>query len=338
MSRLGWRVMSIPMDLSSNTWTAISQIGPKRFAHAVTNMLQNPGDKIAFVNSLSPRMASRATLRDRDISAVSKKWFGKDNFYARSAFVTMSLADQSLSYPVWLEVYNNNLNLGQEDAIHLADETVTQTFGSGAILDQAAIQRGGEFKKMWTTMYGWAGMMFNRAWLGGKIAGLEYDKKNYGTAAMVVGKTVLYTWILQSISENFWREFFRNTPDGEDEDKKRKRIIARTINQPLGYIPGLGSVTQNFIDKSLGKYSAGGSPLAAFGAIDDILTPFGEVIHSLWSGNELGDHFWEHTAKAGATVVGSPIVVNTLVFNFIDWLNDEGEFTWRDLLSRRTKS
>jgi hypothetical protein len=335
---LAYRLFSFPMDITGNIINTVWTIGPRRFSKAVSDFAVDPAAGIAFVQSKSERMRLRSTMRDRDLMEISKKWQGKDSAFKRYGFIIQSMADQALSYPLWMEVYKHSLEqYGDEKAKNMADEAVTRTMGSGSILDQAGGQRGSEAKKILSMYYSWLGNMFNKVWLEGKLAGLEYDKGNTSKAIQMMAKTTLFAWVLQGANEAFWREIIRNTPDGGDDEERKKRIWSRILVQPFSYIWVLNNFAGYGVDRALGRrYADTKIPLQ--GAAESIINPLADGARIAFTDKELDLKYFEEIARAGAIIGGYPQQINNLVFNFMDWLSGEGEITWRDIVARRTKT
>jgi hypothetical protein len=332
---MAYRLSSIPRDIPSNAINTIWEIGPKRFSRAMADFVLNPASTVAFVNSKSERMRRRATMRDRDFMDISRKWAGKDNAFMQFAFITQSLADQAFSYPLWAEVYKQSLDkYGEEKAKNIADEAVTLTMGSGSVLDQAAIQRGSEKKKLLTTFYSWLGAMFNRCWMRGKLAGLEYRKGNVGAAITIMARTALFGWVLQGMSEAFFRELLRNSRGDDDDEKKKIRMLSYFMQQPFSYIPGLNVLAGYGIERAFGGRGDTRIPLQS--AAESIINPIADGVKIAFTDKELDRRYFEEAARAGAIIAPYPQQINTWVFNFIDWMHDEGELSWRDILTRRT--
>lgn len=334
---LSYRAYSLPMDLVGNLINSSSEIGIKKTAVAIKDFALNPSEIKNFVDENSERMRYRSQLRDRDISDIAKKWAGKDSALHQFGFMLQSLADEAVSYPVWKIVYDDNLSKhGHDAARNLADEVVARTFGSGSILDQVGAQRGSEFKKVTSMYYSWLSMMFNRAWLSGKLAGLEYDKGNVGLALAGIAKVAFYSWILQGLNENIWREFFRNNQSDDDEEKK-KRFLSRFLQQPFSYVWLLRDIAGYGIDRATGRKSNIQLPLQQ--SIETLIKPIPDALGIMLSEDKEADkNFAESVARSSSILFAYPQTVNNLAFNFIDWLNDEGDLTWRDLISRRTKN
>lgn len=338
-STLAFRAFSLPMDYTGNIINALSEIGPKRLLTTMNEYRTGRSEIDEFAHDKSERMRHRATLRDRDIKDLSKNWQGKTSALNLYGFMFQRLADEAVSIPLWHEVYQHHVaEHGEKKAVDIADEAVVRTVGSGSALDQVGAQRGGEAKKVFSMFYSWSSMMFNRAWIDGKIAGLEYSQGNVGTAIGIIAKTAAYGWLAQSLNENFWRELVRNKKK-DDENAMAKRIAVRTVLQPFGYVWIGKDIASYVVDKATGSPNASYkfSPLES--AIQNTMAPFADAAHIAFSHNRHFDQkFSEEVARSASTFLGYPQAANSLVFNFMDFLNNNGELTWRDLLQRRTKN
>lgn len=336
---LGYRFPMVPLDLVGNVIRSSGEIGFKRTTTAIRDFLANPTETKQFVDELSPRMKQRATLRDRDISDISKKWSGKDSAVKQFAFMFQSFADEAISYPVWADVYKKAVSEhGHERAVNIADETIVRTFGSGSMLDRVGVQRGSEASKIMSMYYSFSSMMFNRAWLSGKLAGLEYNQGNVGGAIGIAAKAAFFAWGLEGLNEALYKEFIRNPISGQaDDDEQAKRISARLLTQPFSYVWGVRDIAAFGVERALGnktqKYRL--SPLES--TVETLLGTAGDTVNIAFSDRQVDDRYIENLARSSAIVLGYPQQANTLVFNLLDWAEGEGELTWRDALSRKTK-
>lgn len=335
IATLGLRPITAPIFLSSNAISAIKDLGPMGFGNAIKDFLSDRDANVQKVDALSARMTKRSTLRDRDLKDMDASLRGNARLMAHFMFFPHQKADQAITYPLWLHVYKNSIGEhGQQMAVDLADEAVTNLAGSGSVVDQAMIQRGSETKKIFSWWYSWAGTQFNRAWRDGKMAGLEYDKGNIGAALTILGTSAFFGWGLQGANEALWRELFRNSQN-QDDDKRDKRVGMRMAMQGVGYIPVVREIAQYGLEKTMGSQADLKLPFqASFEALTD---PFFEWAKERYTGKE-SPHFWEDTAKSAAILAKYPQYLNTLAFNFLDYVNDKGDFTWRDLFARRTNN
>jgi hypothetical protein len=336
---LGFRATTFPLRLAGDFSNAAWEIGPTRLAGAMKDYYLDPEQTKGWVDGKSPLMRSRAETRERDLMDLSKSLSGENGGdWRRHAFIVDTLADQVVAYPMWSEVYKSALaDHPEEKAVQLADDAVARSFGSGTILDQVGAQRGSELKKLTSMYYSWTSMMFNRAWLDGKIAGLEYNEGNRGKAAGIVAKTVFYSWLFPALYENLVREAFRNSQT--DDDKARtKRMVARTLELPFGYMPVVRDIAAAGINKAMGERGADYRMSPMEDALNTVLNTASKTAAVLGDENKHFDEKWsEEAARSAAIVLKYPQQANTWVFNFLDWMEDKGEATWRDLLTRRTK-
>lgn len=337
---LALRAFTLPLDTTGNVFNGAWELGPTRMGAAMKAFALNPKDTVAFVNEKSQRMKQRGKFRDRDIMDMSRKWQGKDSTLMQYGFFIQVLSDEAISYPLWAETYRYEIaRHGDETlAVNIADEAVTRTLGSGTELDRVGAQRGSETKKVFSMYYSWLSMMFNRSWLDGKMAGLEYRKGNTGAAVAIIAKTTLFAWVLQSINENFWREMFRNRQD-DDEDARWKRIAARTLSQPFAYVWLARDIAGPVIDRATGQTWANYKFSPMESALDSIFVKtIGGGINIAMTDREVDMRYIEDAARAGSLMVGIPLQANNLAFNLLDWMDGNGELTWRDALTRRTKN
>lgn len=342
---LGYRFAIAPRRLTEDSVNAIREVGFRNISGAVGDMLVNPSTISTtreFVQQNSPLMRDRAINRESDFVQMQKQWKGKDSAVKRFAFLQDTLADQALSYPVWKATYDSALSkYGHDQAKNLADEAIVKTFGSGRELDRVGAQRGGELNRMMSMYYSWHSMMFNRAWLQGKIAGLEYNEGNYGKAAAIIASTAATTWLIPAAVNSLWSEVLRNNQGGSEEDRKQ-RVIGHFAEAPFAYFPMGRNIAGAAIPLLLGERNKGYHLSPLEDAAENVITAAGE------GGNmglaKLGlveekDHprFAEDSARAMSVIIGAPQQLSTWTFNFVDWLNKEGEANWRDLLTRRTQ-
>jgi hypothetical protein len=337
VATLGLRPLQAPLSAGGNVINAMHEIGPVKFAGAIKEFLGDETTNKAFVDKRSMLMSQRAVIRDRDLTDLARRWADKDSLFQHYTFYMDSMSDKAISYPLWLSVYRGAVGEhGEQTAIDLANESVIKTMGSGRVLDQANIQRGTESQKLFSWWYSWSGMMFNRLWRDGKFAGLEYRKGNVATALTITANAALYGWVLQSANENLWRELFRNAQN-VDEDKRWKRVFMRSIMQPVSYVPIYRDIAQAALFKMVGLPS-GGFTVPFQDAVQTMVNPLAEMGSAAINDKEMSHRFWEDSARVAAITLKYPQILNTWAFNFIDYLNDDGDLTWKDLMSRRTKS
>ena len=334
---LGYRFAIAPRRLTEDSVNALREVGFRNLAGSIGDTLQSPNVIREFVQANSPLMRDRNINREADFVQLSKQWQGKDSAVKRFAFLQDTVMDQALSYPVWKSTYDHALaKYGADRARELADEAIVKTFGSGRELDRVGAQRGGELNRMMSMYYSWHSMMFNRAWLQGKIAGLEYKEGNYGKALAIVASTAATTWLIPAAVNSLWSETLRNN-QGDDEEARKKRVIGKFAEAPFEYFPMGRNIAGTAIPLLVGERGHGYqlSPLET--AAESVITAAAHGGQIMLGNKELDQKYAEEALRALSIPFGAPQQLSTWVFNFIDFLNKEGETNWRDMLTRRTQ-
>jgi hypothetical protein len=140
--------------------------------------------------------------------------------------------------------------------------------------------------------------------------------------------------VAHAINENLWREIMRNDED-DDEDDRKKRVMSRFLSQPFSYLWLGRDIASYAINRGVGEYASIKPPLAS--AAENMLKPIPDGLKIMFTDKDIDIKYFEGLAKAGAILTPYPQQINSIVFNFIDWLNNEGEASWKDLMSRRIK-
>ncbi|HVZ80299.1 MAG TPA: hypothetical protein VHE12_05775 [bacterium] len=339
---LGFKVANLPMDLTGNTINALHSIGFERTGSMMKDYLSNRKEIDETINALSPRMAHRDTMRDKTLSDMARRWQGKDSWIKTHALVFSNLSDACVSRPLWWKIYNEALEGGKDQraAVDLADEEIARSVGSGSALDLSGLQMGGEMKQAVAMLGSWTNMMFNKAWIQGHISGLEYSRGNKMKAAIVAAHAAFYLWFLQAANENLWRELIRNGQDNEDE--RTKRIISRFVQQPFSYVWGLKDMVPIVANTGLGMaFGPGGnsftfSPMEQ--SLESVIKAVGQTVNIAFDEDKHFDEAWAKAQiKAVTTLYGFPQQIDTWAFNFLDWVADNGDATWKDLISPKLK-
>ena len=139
----------------------VSRIGIVDTLRGIAAMVQhmmsgNPLRAVQAINSVSPYMSSRSDTFDRDLrSAAHGLTTTKLDVLKSAAFWHIGKLDMLVSYSAWNGAYGKAIREGLsiEKAQDYADVTVRQTQGSGLQQDLAAVQRGTETMKLFTSFY-----------------------------------------------------------------------------------------------------------------------------------------------------------------------------------------
>lgn len=339
---LGLRFVMVPRLLTSNLINMAHDLGPIGLGRAMTDYLMHGSDIDDALYEKFPQLKDRATLRDKAIGDVLDKWAGeKKGWLAAHTFLAESWADRMTSNPLAWHVYQRELKNGTEQrARDMAQEAVSRAVGSGSMLDQIGAQRGGETKKFFTIWGTWNYMMLNRAWRDGKFAQLAYRKGNYAKFLGIVAMSSV-NMLAVAAMDQAWQEIFRNVqaqPGPQEDEKRGKRFLVRTLAQTPGYIPVIGPMVEWGASKLAGEEHGDFRFSAIEETLQDLMQSGVDTVKVGLGVKEADEHYWKEMVSDLALVAKKPQTVVNWTFNAWDWMHDEGQKTWQDLIGqRRTK-
>jgi len=159
-AQLGLKVSVSAMQAGSITQTA-NEIGVKSTARGLVEFYKNPKKAVQFVNDKSVQMKHSDESVSRNIKDVMRSNRVKRMIKGKPgggelAFALIHTVDKGTRYPSWIGAYNKELaRTGNDsDAVKFADKVVRKTQPRGDTKDLAAISRGNEFQKLFTSYYG----------------------------------------------------------------------------------------------------------------------------------------------------------------------------------------
>lgn len=336
---LGYRLVSTPKIALENAVNVASEVGISGAARAVKGYYLDGNVTHDMVTEKSEFMNQRATHLNRDFADINE-WRGNDKAaFQKYGFAIHAIIDSGFSFPLWADVYQRAIaEHGDEKlAVNQADESVKSTFMSGGRTDQPAIMRGSEKQKLVTMAYSYQSMMWQRFSESRFQAGMEWAQGNKAAAVAVAARATVYQFIAPAIIAALTREFLRNNKTTNEDDRK-KRMIGTVIDEatPLKFVPIVRDFVPYLVKKSLGEQTRDIQTTPLEGAAETILNAAGGAIHGVGSG-QFSKNFTEDTTNAISLLVGVPKQVDDVVFNFLDWQAHNGELTWRDFISHRTK-
>lgn len=337
---LGYRLMSTPKIALENMVNVSSELGVSGAARAVKEYYMDGNVTHDMVVDKSEFMKQRATHLNRDFADITE-WKGNAQGPVKKyAFAIHAILDGGFSFPLWADVYQRAIaDHGDEKlAVNQADEAVKKTFMSGGRADQPAIMRGSEKQKLLTMAYSYQSMMWNRYSTAKFQASMEWAQGNHAAAAAVIARATVYQFIMPALIASLTREFLRNTKN-QNQDDQNKRVIGTIAEEmtPLKLIPILRDVTPFLVKRSLGEPGSHITTSPLESTLETLLKPPTDLVHSVLGHKPLPDKFGEESVNAISLLTGVPKQVNDITFNFIDWQKNQGELTWRDFISRRTK-
>lgn len=318
----------------SGFFHTMDEIGFIPTMRGMMTAMSNPQGTWNFVKERSAFMRDRARTFDRDIYDMSRRMFKNDKGLQNFAFSLIGFMDMVVSVPTWVEAYKIGLSKFQDEtqAVEYADGVIRRTQGTGAVKDLAAAQRGNEMQRMITMFYSFGNVLYNRFWLAKKTAERQWTVGERQRAVQTIARATFYNWILPGMFEFILREALRNE-DNDDLDEILKRFGISMVSWPLQAVPIIRDIGQYLIDKAFGMYST-----FRISPIESTVESMGKVVDKARKIIQ-GDGEWldlaEGLSEAAGFYTGLPQQVDTWVFNFLDWIEDNGEASWRDLFTRR---
>jgi hypothetical protein len=211
---------------------AMPLVGHRRVLVAVAQSFANP-DRSMYgawkkVASMSELMRDRVAGYERDVrettTAMTKG--GALDVMRRNAFVFITGMDIAVSVPTWMAAYGKamdgkvkGIDAGdQDDAVAFADSIIRRTQTAGKTQDLSRFQRGGEFQKQISMIFGY----FNNLYSLSAQQTLDMRRGNLSKAQYAWHMTVLFVAI------PLFGELLagRLIPDDDDEDEARSRATS----------------------------------------------------------------------------------------------------------------
>ena len=190
---LGLNVKTALTNLTGIT-TILSEAGAATAFRGYAHVLKDPRGAYLEMTKMSPYMASRAQIYDRDVrrqlddlSLDNRLIPGATREGVKaSAFILLWATDLAMVMPSWWGVYQKNLAANGGDtqaAVTVADEFVASTNPSARPIDLAQLQRSNKglhrlftMFSSFTIKYGNRQRLYYSAWKNGHLSGLEYMK------------------------------------------------------------------------------------------------------------------------------------------------------------------
>ncbi len=225
VAAMGFR-MTTAFQNFANFANVKEKVSGENLVGALRAFLQDPRGMARLVTTKSPEMKSRINQTERDIGAAFRSLQPGDPFFEAKqfAFWGIGMTDALVAFPGWVAAYRDALERAAADglttdeaesrAIAHADSVILETLGSGAQKDLAAVQRGGEFQRLFTSFYSWWNVLYNRQ------SALFYDVKLSAQEGRLgrdlPGFLARYWWF--GVAPVFLSALLvRDTPDDDDD-------------------------------------------------------------------------------------------------------------------------
>lgn len=145
---------------------SVARVGGQDILGATAQFIRNPVAMTREAQGASPFMQNRARTRFRELNelrnALEQQGAIRQTM-SRYGYVLIMAVQQQVDVITWHAQLNKSLRAGADiqDAVAHADQAVIDSQGSGMTKDLAAIERGGEWRKLFTVYYGFMNTVLN---------------------------------------------------------------------------------------------------------------------------------------------------------------------------------
>lgn len=174
------------------------------------------------------------------------------------AYSGIAMIDMASAMPTWMGAYlkglestaRGGLGMNEADAVYFADKTVRNAHGGGGVKDMAAVQRGGEFMKLFTMFYTFWNHNINRiidtgkraAELPATVRSGDYSKAA-SDAGIVMMRTMMYTLGVQAI------HMMMHPPKKDDGTEGWLAWFGKAMAMAVtGGIPGVRDIAAHYLE------------------------------------------------------------------------------------------
>lgn len=232
---LGFNVVSAMMQPLGLT-QSISRIGAKWVAKGVWQTIGSPAQASKAVNEKSAFMTNRARTRFRELNELRNRVQGQSALkraVSENAYFLMMAFQRLVDVPTWQGAYERAISEGNDEAraVALADQAVIDAQGNGQTKDLAAIERGPQALKLFTTFYSFMNTALN---LG--VA----SKMSPGSRAKFAADMLLL-YMVPAVLGSVLKDAFTPGDAGDDEELAKK-----LAGEQLSYLLGLVVVGREF--------------------------------------------------------------------------------------------
>lgn len=145
---------------------SVARVGGQDILGATAQFIRNPVAMTREAQGASPFMQNRARTRFRELNELRNALEQQGTIrqtMSRYGYVLIMAVQQQVDVITWHAQLNKSLRAGADiqDAVAHADQAVIDSQGSGMTKDLAAIERGGEWRKLFTVYYGFMNTVLN---------------------------------------------------------------------------------------------------------------------------------------------------------------------------------
>ena len=329
---LGFRVSTALLNIC-NIGPMMAYVGPAEAVKAINRFYAHPQRQYNTIMAKSVFLRNRAETMDRDFGRLVKD--NSNSAITKSAFWLITKTDLMLACPLWMHEYQKAYQAGiakgvdpvnvEAAAVRAGDAAVRRVFGSGQTVDLAAVQRGGEFEKMFTMFYSYFSVVHNsialKVWEARKA---RVDDKKLTQAMAPVLTGIIFWMAIPAVIEAGIRAMIDD--DDDDLADVAKGAGITFISTAVGGIPVLRDVLPMALKAAAGEpvYNIRNNPL------NETAAQMLNVTRAINSDNKDALDVAKAVLRMADMITGLPQILTDGMITAARWI-DEGNFTEEDI-------
>lgn len=329
---LGFRVSTALLNIC-NIGPMMAYVGPAEAVKAINSFYAHPQRQYNTIMAKSVFLRNRAETMDRDFGRLVKD--NSNNAITKSAFWLITKTDLMLACPLWMHEYQKAYQDGiakgvdpvnvEAAAVRAGDAAVRRVFGSGQTVDLAAVQRGGEFEKMFTMFYSYFSVVHNaialKVWEARK-ARVDGKKLTQAMAPVLTG--IIFWMAIPAVIEAGIRAMIDD--DDDDLADVAKGAGITFISTAVGGIPVLRDVLPMALKAAAGEpvYNIRNNPL------NETAAQMLNVTRAINSDNKDALDVAKAVLRMADMITGLPQILTDGMITAARWI-DEGNLTEEDI-------
>lgn len=329
---LGFRVSTALLNIC-NIGPMMAYVGPAEAVKAINRFYAHPQRQYNTIMAKSVFLRNRAETMDRDFGRLVKD--NSNSAITKSAFWLITKTDLMLACPLWMHEYQKAYQDGiakgvdpvnvEAAAVRAGDAAVRRVFGSGQTVDLAAVQRGGEFEKMFTMFYSYFSVVHNaialKVWEARK-ARVDGKKLTQALAPVLTG--IIFWMAIPAVIEAGIRAMIDD--DDDDLADVAKGAGITFISTAVGGIPVLRDVLPMALKAAAGEpvYNIRNNPL------NETAAQMLNVTRAINSDNKDALDVAKAVLRMADMITGLPQILTDGMITAARWV-DEGNLTEEDI-------
>ena len=329
---LGFRVSTALLNIC-NIGPMMAYVGPAEAVKAINRFYAHPQRQYNTIMAKSVFLRNRAETMDRDFGRLVKD--NSNSAITKSAFWLITKTDLMLACPLWMHEYQKAYQDGiakgvdpvnvEAAAVRAGDAAVRRVFGSGQTVDLAAVQRGGEFEKMFTMFYSYFSVVHNaialKVWEARK-ARVDGKKLTQALAPVLTG--IIFWMAIPAVIEAGIRAMIDD--DDDDLADVAKGAGITFISTAVGGIPVLRDVLPMALKAAAGEpvYNIRNNPL------NETAAQMLNVTRAINSDNKDALDVAKAVLRMADRITGLPQILTDGMITAARWI-DEGNLTEEDI-------